>query len=57
MYEIGRIFILLMQKPKLFSLTLSFASASHFILALTVTKLVREFQPNQPDAPNSHNIL
>lgn len=42
---------------EVFSLTLSFASASHFILHARVTKLVREFQPNQPDAPNSHNIL
>jgi len=47
----------LCKSQEVFSLTLSFSSASHFILAPTVTKLVREFQPNQPDAPKSHNIL
>lgn len=43
-------------KAKKFSHYL-FTSASDFILASTVTKLVREFQPKQPDAPNSHNTL
>lgn len=43
-------------KAKKFSHYL-FTSASDFILASTVTKLVREFQPKQPDAANPHNIL
>lgn len=45
------------KSQEVFSLTLSFASAFSFILHPPVTKLFREFQPNQPDAPNSHNIM